>query len=514
MLLPLMHPSAIQSENTALAPQKRTPGHSASKCPWSIRVTTRADTLSPDSPSARRGRRPPPRRPAAWTSPEWWAPRRRSRRCSSCTAGARAAPRPPPAAPAACHPGCTPAAARPRVGRCPLARRQAQQCPANLTLSTLDRCNLVNLTMYATVGREQPPHLPGFRDHVRGHEVAGPGVDAGGCDSWHACILGPASQVQHVCWHPASRIAEALRMRGPESCIRFEGRQPASNSCAVQAACALLVQPLCALGIVGVVTHVHVRHACCDAGLQHVALCAPLERPGCMDQQVHILQVWSRMRCVAAGSMCAPCIRGLHSRRPADTHRETATVTNLYLQRSSERSCVVDVALQKARPLQLWAPLNQLFVPCWPPPRQRDVDIRIKLQAHTPAVTRPSRCTRECCCNESMRSCSSDGHQSVLLFVPRSLQTSAHAIVAMANAMADCCLPPPVSAMPQCRSQPAQCRQAQARDAACCRCCRCWRRCWKTRCHLCHLAAGFHWPLPIRRHAAGALGASCCCVSC
>ena len=50
------------------------------------------------------------------------------------------------------------------------------------------------------------PHLPGFRDHMRGHEVAGPGVDAGGRDSWHACILGPAPQVQHVCWHPEAEL--------------------------------------------------------------------------------------------------------------------------------------------------------------------------------------------------------------------------------------------------------------------------------------------------------------------
>ena len=111
-----------------------------------------------------------------------------------------------------------------------------------------------------------------------------------------------------------------------------------SNSCAVQAACALLMQPLCTLRVVGVVAHVHVRHARRDAGLQHVALCAPLEWPGCMDQQVHILQVWSRIRCVAAGSMCAPCIRGSPSRRSADANRETAAV----------RTCTFSVAASEA----------------------------------------------------------------------------------------------------------------------------------------------------------------------
>lgn len=61
------------------------------------------------------------------------------------------------------------------------------------------------------------------------------------------------------------------------------------HRCAELAACALSMQPLRALRVVGVVAHVHVRHARRDAGLQHVALCAPLERPGCVDQQVHIL---------------------------------------------------------------------------------------------------------------------------------------------------------------------------------------------------------------------------------
>jgi hypothetical protein len=279
-------------------------------------------------------------------------------------------------------------------------------------------------------------------------------------------------------------------MRGPESC--FAGRQPVSNSCAVQAACALLMQPLCALSIVGIVTHVHVRHARRDAGLQHVALCAPLEWPGCMDQQVHILQVWSRIRCVAAGRMCAPCIRGSHSRRPADTHRETAAVRTCTFSAAASEAASSMSHCRKRVPFSSGRPSISFSYPAG---RRPDSEMSTSAPScrHVPPLSPGHQDANENAA--AMRLCSA-AHLTYTDLVPclshGMLQTSVHAIVAMASVMADCCLPPPVSAMLRYRSQLAPCRQAQARDAACRRCCRCWRTSWKRHCHLCHLAAGFH----------------------
>lgn len=114
---------------------------------------------------------------------------------------------------------------------------------------------------------------------MRCHEVAGSGIDACRRDCWHARINGPvpAHQAQSALvaflilstagtWANLHRFSRHLTISSP------------------------LVQALGSLRVVRIVAHVHVRHTGGDARLQHIALGAPLERAGCVDQQIHILQ--------------------------------------------------------------------------------------------------------------------------------------------------------------------------------------------------------------------------------